>query len=203
MPYKDQAKRNEAQRLYRKRHPEYAEKERQRLDMWKAINVKPAQKRYCVCGAEISLRKKVGLCKSCEKAGKTVPRVCMQCGGVFVDDNRARYCLNCREKRPTVLDAIKSFLHRKRAKAKGLVANFSPADWRRVKKDFGNRCAYCGREGDLTQDHFVPHAKGGGYTKKNIVPACKTCNSRKSDNDPRTWLSAKKYWQIASYLEGK
>jgi 5-methylcytosine-specific restriction endonuclease McrA len=41
----------------------------------------------------------------------------------------------------------------------------------------------------LTQDHFIPVAKGGPYTQNNIVPACKRCNSSKNDKDAMEWAA--------------
>jgi len=43
-------------------------------------------------------------------------------------------------------------------------------------------CQYCGKTlpwGELTYDHLVPRARGGGTHFLNIVTACKPCNSRK------------------------
>ena len=54
------------------------------------------------------------------------------------------------------------------------------SEWMRVKSDYRNRCAYCGISGvPMTKDHVVPLARGGSDYIENIVPACKTCNSRK------------------------
>ena len=48
------------------------------------------------------------------------------------------------------------------------------------KRD-GGRCQYCGTSRDLTIDHVIPRSKGGKSTWTNLVTACKTCNSKKSD----------------------
>lgn len=48
-------------------------------------------------------------------------------------------------------------------------------------------CAYCGRphaERDLSCDHIVPQARGGGWTWMNLVAACNACNGRKADRTP-------------------
>jgi len=52
--------------------------------------------------------------------------------------------------------------------------------WQATLEVFGHRCAYCLR-GDLpmTQDHVIPISKGGAHSEANVVPACKSCNSRK------------------------
>jgi 5-methylcytosine-specific restriction protein A len=52
------------------------------------------------------------------------------------------------------------------------------------------RCYYCGAPTDpaeLTMDHIVPLSRGGKSTKSNIVPACKTCNTKKKQLLPMEW----------------
>ncbi len=51
-------------------------------------------------------------------------------------------------------------------------------------------CHYCGarkKPADLTMDHIVPLARGGLSVKSNLVPACRTCNSRKKTMLPMEW----------------
>jgi len=59
----------------------------------------------------------------------------------------------------------------------------TPAQWREIKRQFHNACAYCGipesASVKLTRDHLVPVSKSGLHTKENIVPACQPCNARK------------------------
>lgn len=53
---------------------------------------------------------------------------------------------------------------------------------------FQNRCAYCAIElAKVTIDHVIPLAKGGCHSIDNLVPACRSCNSSKSDRDAHTW----------------
>ena len=59
--------------------------------------------------------------------------------------------------------------------------------WERTKIHFNNRCAYCAEELPLTQDHFIPLSKGGGYIAGNIVPACISCNSSKHNSTFLNW----------------
>lgn len=51
------------------------------------------------------------------------------------------------------------------------------------KRD-GHKCQYCETTKDLTLDHLIPRSKGGKSTWKNLVSACKRCNSRKGDRTP-------------------
>lgn len=57
----------------------------------------------------------------------------------------------------------------------------SREDWSRAKARTGGRCAYCGVVAPLTMDHVVPVSRGGWHAIGNILPACRSCNSSKSD----------------------
>jgi 5-methylcytosine-specific restriction endonuclease McrA len=49
------------------------------------------------------------------------------------------------------------------------------------------RCAYCGKvftKNRLEVEHILPVSKGGRSSWKNTVPACRSCNSRKSNRTP-------------------
>ena len=48
------------------------------------------------------------------------------------------------------------------------------------------QCQYCGTNKDLTLDHVMPRSRGGKSTWKNLVTACKKCNTRKGDHDLQT-----------------
>ena len=65
------------------------------------------------------------------------------------------------------------------------INNFTHAQWVAMQETFNHRCAYCGRraKGHLTQDHITPLSKGGSHTLSNIVPACRSCNSKKGTNE--------------------
>jgi len=78
-------------------------------------------------------------------------------------------------------DKIKLLNQRRRSMKACLPAALTNEEWNAAKEYFNNCCAYCGKEKQLTQDHFYPLNKGGEYSKENIVPACKNCNSSKRD----------------------
>jgi 5-methylcytosine-specific restriction endonuclease McrA len=40
-------------------------------------------------------------------------------------------------------------------------------------------CRDCGATADLTVDHIVPVARGGGHERHNLQVLCRPCNSRK------------------------
>lgn len=64
--------------------------------------------------------------------------------------------------------------------------------WLSVLDQFNYCCAYCLRSAlELTLDHIEPVSKGGRHTLCNVVPACKSCNSRKSNKPIWSMLNVK------------
>ena len=53
-----------------------------------------------------------------------------------------------------------------------------------VFKRDSHLCQYCGSKGDLSLDHVLPRSRGGSSSWKNLVTACKPCNTRKGDETP-------------------
>jgi len=54
-------------------------------------------------------------------------------------------------------------------------------EWEAKKLQYDYRCFYCGKKvKQLTKDHVVPVVDAGSNTIDNIVPACKSCNSKKN-----------------------
>ena len=90
-----------------------------------------------------------------------------------------------RQYRAENLERILELNRKRRALEKGVkVRDFTPKQWEEVKAEWGQVCAYCGKPRKLTVDHVVPLSKGGNHTKSNIVPACRSCNSKKGDREP-------------------
>lgn len=54
-------------------------------------------------------------------------------------------------------------------------------------------CAYCAQPGADTLDHVVPKHKGGLTVRRNLVPACSSCNRRKGSEDWRTWFEGQEH----------
>ena len=88
-------------------------------------------------------------------------------------------------------DLVQLATERKRArKAAAPGAGLSRSEWDAIKAAFSQRCAYCLRPDDrLTQDHMQPLSRGGMHSQENIVPACRSCNSRKNASTTLEWLA--------------
>lgn len=104
------------------------------------------------------------------------------------------------EKRERYLARSRRAVQEREARKKSLPATLTEEDWQRALDHFGHRCAYCGREGRLAQEHFVPLTLGGPYTPDNIVPSCKPCNTRKRNHLPEEWCSVETYDRILQYF---
>jgi len=83
---------------------------------------------------------------------------------------------------------------KRRTKKKQLPSTLTHKQWQYIKDYFNGKCAYCGKELPLAQDHFIPLSKGGEYTHNNIIPACKNCNSSKKDKLFYEWYPKYKYF---------
>ena len=54
-------------------------------------------------------------------------------------------------------------------------------------------CAYCGAEGPaLQRDCVLSLSRGGRYTLDNVVPACRSCNTSKCNDEVTGWLRRKR-----------
>ncbi len=80
------------------------------------------------------------------------------------------------------------------AKGRNLPATLTVDQWLSIKAAFNNKCAYCGKELPLAQEHFVALSKDGEYAISNIIPACHSCNSSKNNKDFFSWYPKYKYY---------
>jgi len=71
---------------------------------------------------------------------------------------------------------------------------------------FANSCAYCGKNNNLTIDHYIPLSKGGRHSASNVIPACLSCNCSKGAKNAEQWYKAQSYFdnnrldQIKAFL---
>lgn len=73
-------------------------------------------------------------------------------------------------------------LRKRRYKSRkaALETTLTRTEWEAIKDGFNHCCVYCNRSmHNLSQEHVIPVVQGGGYTRFNIVPACRSCNTRK------------------------
>jgi 5-methylcytosine-specific restriction endonuclease McrA len=66
--------------------------------------------------------------------------------------------------------------------------DLSSAEWAAIREAWGG-CAYCGEPaGSLQKDCVLALSRGGRYTLENVVPACRSCNASKWNQEVTRWL---------------
>ena len=72
--------------------------------------------------------------------------------------------------------------HKRRIKKQNnnLAFNLSYAESFAIPRLELDYCVYCGSKNNLTTDHIIPINKGGNQDPKNLIRACKSCNSAKN-----------------------
>lgn len=91
-------------------------------------------------------------------------------------------------------DKKKWYNQKRRTKGKELPSTLTIIQWELMKCYFNNKCAYCGRELPLAQEHFIPLSLGGAFTRDNIICSCKSCNSSKGNKPFGLWYPNYKYY---------
>lgn len=84
--------------------------------------------------------------------------------------------------------------YKRRSIMEVLPSTLTSVQWDDCKVYFGSKCAYCGINEDVTMDHFIPISDMGGTTKENIVPACRSCNSSKSNRKFSKWYPERPFY---------
>ncbi|OSY36977.1 HNH endonuclease [Pseudonocardia autotrophica] len=81
---------------------------------------------------------------------------------------------------------------RRRKRVAAVVNDLTDEQWSALREAWGG-CAYCGAVDDLPQrDCVLPISRGGRYTVDNVVPACRSCNSSKCNDEVTGWLRRKR-----------
>lgn len=72
-------------------------------------------------------------------------------------------------------------------------SDLTDAQWFAILEAWA-RCAYCGADGAaLQKDCVLPISRGGRYTLDNVVPACRSCNASKSNEEVTTWMRRRRH----------
>ena len=85
-----------------------------------------------------------------------------------------------------------------------MVHDLTDAQWLALQAAWGG-CAYCGEiDGPLQRDCVLAISRGGRYTLENVVPACRSCNTSKCNDEVTGWLRRKRLDErafLTRYLE--
>ena len=78
--------------------------------------------------------------------------------------------------------------------------DLSDEQWTALQAAWGG-CAYCGATGQpLQRDCILAISRGGRYTLDNVVPACRSCNTSKCNDEVTGWLRRKRLDERAFLL---
>jgi 5-methylcytosine-specific restriction endonuclease McrA len=67
-------------------------------------------------------------------------------------------------------------------------SDLTAAEWHLILEAWMS-CAYCGADGvALQKDCVLPISRGGRYTLDNVVPACRSCNASKCNDEVTSWM---------------
>lgn len=108
--------------------------------------------------------------------------LCVGCNKVKTTDcfkrNGLDYCNQCSIQKRIVTN------HLCRAKRKGFAATLTLQEWVAILEKYNYRCAYCGGDYEVLE-HILSLRFGGGTTKDNCVPSCRSCNRLKAGTTKR------------------
>ena len=78
--------------------------------------------------------------------------------------------------------------------------DLTPSQWEALKEAWGG-CAYCGvTDQPLQRDCVLALSRGGRYTLDNIVPACRSCNASKCNEEVTAWMRRRRLDERAFLL---
>ena len=78
--------------------------------------------------------------------------------------------------------------------------DLSAEQWAALEEAWGG-CAYCGAStSSLQRDCVLALSRGGRYTLENVVPACRSCNASKCNDEVTGWLRRKRLDERAFLL---
>ena len=137
---------------------------------------------------------KLARSEHCKKYYESNKATICEKGRARYQNNGPEYAEYKKEYRQGHLELCCMYSQRRRARRRLLPATLTVEQWEQIKKDFDGKCAYCGEELPLEQEHFLPLTKGGEYTVDNIIPACRSCNCSKGVKLPNDWYPSFKHY---------
>jgi 5-methylcytosine-specific restriction endonuclease McrA len=89
---------------------------------------------------------------------------------------------------------------RRKRRMDSIEHDLTDEQWTALQLAWGG-CAYCGATGGpLQRDCVLAISRGGRYTLENVVPACRSCNTSKCNDEVTGWLRRKRLDEQAFLL---
>ncbi len=81
---------------------------------------------------------------------------------------------------------------KRRRRVAGRDNDLTDGQWAALVESWGG-CAYCGaNDVALQKDTVLAISRGGRYTLDNVVPACRSCNASKCNDEVTGWMRRKR-----------
>lgn len=112
----------------------------------------------------------------------------------YRDKNKEKISAHKKEYNKNNTEKGRMYAQQRRARKRNLPNTLTDEQWNKVKLKFDNKCAYCGQELFLEQEHFIPISKGGDYTINNIIPSCRKCNRSKFNKSFFEWYPNQEFY---------
>jgi hypothetical protein len=126
---------------------------------------------------------------------------------IYYQNNKEKHKDSCRRWNKANRNKCSYSTQKYRNIKRGLTCTLTLEEWEQTKKEFGNKCAYCGKTRNLVQEHYVPVSLAGSFTKENIVPSCASCNNSKNNKLFADWYPTFKHYskereqKVIQYIE--
>lgn len=92
------------------------------------------------------------------------------------------------------------YARRRRARVQRADNDLTTEEWTALVGAWGG-CAYCGAtDVPLQKDCVLAISRGGRYTVANVVPACRSCNASKCNDEVTGWMRRKRLDEAAFLL---
>jgi 5-methylcytosine-specific restriction endonuclease McrA len=127
----------------------------------------------------------------------------------YHDKNKERYSILRKEYLEKNKDKLRAQAHISRSEKLGLPYQLTETDITSLYSYFNNQCPITGSE-DVQVDHFIPIAKGGETSLKNLILLKRNLNATKWISNPFEWAvrklsvdELKRFEKVIEYLAEK
>ena len=138
---------------------------------------------YCVrrIGERIQAKAAAAAKKQKSQQSATIAKKLQPCT-ICKQESMYEVCLDCEKKYRGERHRVRA--QNLRAKQAGVPATLKLQEWLETLETFHHLCAYCQSAPYQVLEHYIPINHGGGTTSENCLPACYSCNVKKSGKHP-------------------
>lgn len=132
-----------------------------------------------------------GLCNKIQELKEKVKDgCCYQCNRRKARINSKKYynTEKRREQSKKYAHRERTDRHKRRARLRDAIGNFTKEQLKARFEYHGDRCIYCKSTNRVTVEHMIPLCRGGTNWASNIAPSCYHCNTSKGKRTHKEFL---------------